>query len=896
MSRDRHTSRLTPHTASSTGGSRRYAMLPRSIRWLSPVNDDSHAADRLPIAPILPAILASLRANQHVVVQAPPGAGKTTGLPLAWLADAATGDGEMVVVQPRRLAARLPAHYIARCLGESVGERCGYQVRFDTRVSSKTRIRFVTEGVFIRQLLHEPTLPGVSVLVLDEFHERRLDADLALALLRRLHGTRRPDLRIVVMSATLNPGPLVDFLSADFHASEGRMYPVAIEHATKPSTRPVERQVLAALTRLVSEDTPGDVLVFLPGRAEIERTRACCTTWGTHHGFDLVTLYGELSPEQQDAATRRGPRRKIIWSTNGAETSITVEGIGAVVDSGLARRAGHDPWSGLPSLELRPIARASAEQRAGRAGRVGPGRCLRLYTQADYARRPAHDVPDIQRMDLTAALLTLLGCGVDPAREDPWFEAPPATAVAGAVQLLEDLGALHGGCLTERGHRMLRYPVHPRHARVLDEARQRNVANLAAGVVAVLEERSIHLGEAQRAAATAADPLADWELLRSQSRSRDREPRGGSASARLRRDACYRITRVHKALLATMGNPTDDPADDPDEALCIALLAGYPDRVAKVRTDSSGGRTLALADGGHAVLANSSAVTDAEFVIALRAHQHRGSSQGARTVVDEAAAVTPEMFLELFPDRIDENHQVRFDPVLERIVATGEIRYRGLLLDSSELHKRPPEATEVLSAAALDRGLGAFAANPEALAAWLDRLRFVITHSEATLSASVDDLLRDVLRHACADASSFAELRRIDWIARLEGSLPPGLAPALHRLAPATVTLSAGRALRVHYEAGRDPWVESRLQDFFGLQRGPAILDGRLPLVLHLLAPNRRAVQVTRDLDGFWREHYPELRRALARRYPKHAWPDDPRTAGPPSPGGARRRSSSKRR
>ncbi|HYG68817.1 MAG TPA: helicase-related protein, partial [Anaeromyxobacteraceae bacterium] len=410
----------------------------------------------LPIDPVLPEIVAALRGGRSLVVEAPPGAGKTTRVPRALHDAGLSRAGEIVVLEPRRLAARLAARRVAEELGERLGETVGYQVRFEEVAGPRTRIRFVTEGLLTRRFLSDPALSGVAAVVLDEFHERHLAGDLALALLRRLQATARPDLKVVAMSATLDAAPVAAFLGAPAVRSEGRRFDVGIEFLSPEEAARDERLealVARAVRRVVREEPDGHVLVFLPGAAEIRRAREALAAFASDGGIELLPLHGDLPPDEQDRAVRPSARRKVILSTNVAETSVTIEGVVAVVDSGLARVASHSPWSGLPTLEVRKVSRASAAQRAGRAGRTRPGRAIRLYTRHDHDARPAFDLPEIQREDLSE---TLLAVAALDARELEWFEAPPPAALEAARTLLVRLGATDGsGALTELGRRML---------------------------------------------------------------------------------------------------------------------------------------------------------------------------------------------------------------------------------------------------------------------------------------------------------------------------------------------------------------------------------------------------------------------------------------------------------
>jgi ATP-dependent helicase HrpB len=447
----------------------------------------------LPIDQLLPEIVESLRRAPSLVVEAPPGAGKTTRVPAALLDAEVAGGREVWVLEPRRLAARLVARRVAEERGENLGETVGYQVRFEEIATARTRLRFLTEGVLTRKLLHEPTLARVGCVVLDEFHERHLQADLALALLRRLQLTARPDLRLVVMSATLDAAPVARYLGdCPRLRSEGRRFDVSVEHLAREDARPLAEQVASAARKLIGGGLDGDVLVFLPGAAEIRRAQEACAALAEENDLLVLPLHGQLPAGAQDAAVRPASRRKIILSTNVAETSVTIEGVAAVIDSGLARVASHSPWSGLPKLEVARVSRASAAQRAGRAGRTRAGRCLRLYTAQDFAARPEHDAPEVHRLDLAEAALELHAAGIGALTTFDWFEPPPSHALEAADALLQRLGAIDsGGSVTALGRRMLRLPLHPRLARIVAEGEARGIAPRACILAALIAERDI---------------------------------------------------------------------------------------------------------------------------------------------------------------------------------------------------------------------------------------------------------------------------------------------------------------------------------------------------------------------------------------------------------------------
>ncbi len=851
----------------------------------------------LPIDGLLPDVVAALRTARALVVEAPPGAGKTTRVPRALLEAGLAGDGEVVVLEPRRLAARLAARRVAEEMGERPGETVGWQVRFEEVAGPRTRLRYVTEGLLTRRLVASPGLPGVSAVVLDEFHERHLQGDLALALLRRLQETSRPDLKLVVMSATLDAGPVARYLGAPALRSEGRLFDVSVEYLSPSDAARddrLEERVASAVRRVLSDSPAGHVLVFLPGMAEIRRAAAACASLAARHGADVLPLHGDLSPEEQDRAVRPSTRRKVILSTNVAETSVTIDGVTAVVDSGLARVASHSPWSGLPRLEVRSVSRASAAQRTGRAGRTGPGRCIRLYTRHDHDVRPEFDAPEVLREDLSETFLSIAALG-GTALE--WLDPPPPPAAAAARSLLRDLGAIGAdGAITDLGRRLLRFPLHPRLARLVLEAHGRGAGEAGALAAALLGERSIReRGPDRPGGATPTGPSDLLELAHLFGQSaRARFDPARSRALGLSPGAVEAVERSRRQLSRLLPRAGASASLDPsasDEAILLATLAAYPDRVARRR--APGSAEVVLEGGGSARLDESSVVREAAFLVAVDADERRdrrvtgpAAGRGGGVVVRIASAVLPEQLLELFPDALRWEQHLRWDAGAERVDAFEQMRYRDLVLEESRKPSPDPDrAAALLAEAALARGPRAFAADGE-LDRLLDRLAFVAAASpEAGIAAPGEAALEAMLRSLCAGRRSFAELREAGIAGAVLGELDPARRALLDRLAPERVALGGGRQVRVHYEAGgKPPHVESRLQDFFGLSRGPTLAGGKVPLVLHLLAPNMRAVQVTTDLKGFWERHYPALRRELMRRYPRHAWPEDPLAARPPAP------------
>lgn len=841
----------------------------------------------LPIDAVLGEVLAALRQREALVLEAPPGAGKTTRVPTALLDAGLAGNQQIVVLQPRRLATRLAAARVAEEQGERPGGRIGYQVRFEDVTSAATRVRFVTEGILTRQLVADPTLRDVGIVVLDEFHERHLAGDLALAMIRRLQVTTRPDLKLVVMSATLDAAPIAAWLGdAPRIRSEGRRFEVAIEHLEKEDERPVDQQVLAALKRLMQAGLDGHVLVFLPGAAEIRRSMDTCADFAQRQGLDLHALHGDLPPAEQDRALRPSARRKVILSTNVAETSVTIDGIAAVIDSGLARVASHSPWTGFPALKLAKISKASATQRAGRAGRTRAGSCVRLYTRGDFEGRPATDAPEIRRLDFTESALALRAMGVKDVAQFQFFEAPTASALEAADGLLRRLGAIGAeGALTPVGRRLLVFPLHPRLARLVTAAEHLGVARDGATLAALVGERDIRLEARARlgpggiSANATSGPSDLLELLD----RFERGQQGGARAAGLDANAVSGVERVRKQLGRLLDT---DQASAPrtlaerETALLRAVLAGWPDRVARRRRPRA--PELVFSAGGSASLDPTSVVHDADLMVAVDAEERRGG-----VFVRLASAIEAEWLLELAGDDLGEVDELQWNASARRVERVTRLTWGQVALEETRQPAPPCEAASALLAkAALDEGVARFV-EVERLTAWrcrVDALR--AGFPEAGFPTPDEAFLDAALRDACTGLRSFSELEEHPLIDVLQARLTPQQASLLAREAPERLTLPGGRVVKVNYEPGKPPWIESRLQDFFGLLKGPML--GRTPLVLHLLAPSHRAVQVTSDLAGFWDRHYPAIRRELMRQYPKHAWPEDPRTASPPAPRGHR--------
>jgi ATP-dependent helicase HrpB len=771
----------------------------------------------LPVDVILPDVVRSLERNPNLVIEAAPGAGKTTRVPPALLRVA---HGEVIVVEPRRIAARLAARRVAFEMSEPVGQTVGYQVRFEEVSGPRTRLRYVTEGVLTRRMISNPNLHGVHSVVLDEFHERHLDSDLGLALTKRLQQTR-PDLRIVVMSATLEAGQVAEYLhGCPIVRSEGRSFDVTIEHLPY-SPEPLHAQVESAVELLVRDHHAGHILVFLPGAAEIRRAMRQCGGIARQAGLVILPLHGDLSPAEQDRAVSPSSQRKLILATNVAESSVTVEGVTAVIDSGLARSASYSPWTGLPTLHVSRISKASAAQRAGRAGRTGPGRVLRLYTEQDYQQRPDYDTPEIVRSDLSQLGLTLRGLQLLHFKDVDWLTAPPVSAMQSAEVLLDRLGAT-GEMATE----MLRYPLPPRLARIVLESLARGVGEQGC-IAAALLSAGLHTANEN------SDVLAAIET--------EQNPRLQQYIQQLRRIA----------------RPPKQPRHHHDNAVLMSLLTGFPDRVARRKANNQ----VTLSTGVSAELTGEPPAY--EFMVAVDAEDRKDKPL---PLIRMTSRIEPEWLIDLFPDHVREQSEVVWNKATQRVDAVSALLYDELVIQESRSAAPHPEgAAELLARKALEAGIESFVDSDD-LAHFMARVEF---------AGFAPPDVAGVLRSLCTGLRSFAELKTAakDFIPMLERSAN---GQRLREFAPTHIRLHGGRQTRIHYERGKPPWIASPLQNFFGMRDTPRIGAAQIPVVIHLLAPNQRPVQTTTDLAGFWKRLYPQVRRELKRRYPKHAWPENP--------------------
>lgn len=804
----------------------------------------------LPITPLLPEVIQTLAQQATVVLTAPPGAGKTTALPLALLKAPWLGQQRIVLLEPRRLAARAAAQRLAEQLGENLGLTVGLRTRLERVVSAQTRLEVLTEGVLTWQLLRDPALDGVGLVIFDEFHERSLEADLALTLCRHARATLELPLRVLLMSATLDGPALARWLNAPHLQTEGRSYPVQLDYLSPRGHETLLPLTLRGITQALAT-TAGDVLVFLPGGYEI---RTLASRLGAlQPELSICPLFGDLSRLEQDRAlhTDPGGRRRVVLATNIAQTSLTLAGITAVVDSGLARVNRFDPNTGLSALVTEPISQASATQRAGRAGRLAPGVCYRLWSAEQHSRRASYDTPEILRADLAPLALTLAAWGVKQPSELDWLDAPPLGTYQQAQDLLRNLGAIDPeGILTPQGQQLAQFPLHPRLARLMLAAGQRGQGELGSRIAALLGERDLLRGGNQR--------RSDLELRLAQL-----EYPSPEADAYLRSQVLRNAKQLAQYLPRT-------PVTAPPLGVGGLLAYAYPERIAQRRSGSEA--VYLLAQGRAAQLPADDPLACQPWLVAAQVDQQTGKIQ-------LAAALDIDEIMTQHAPLLSQDTMLSWDGDKQIVRALRSTRLGAITLDSQPW--TPPAAqlhafwlTVIRNQPALlpwDDTSRQWQARVRSLRQWLGEPWPAV--DDADLLASLETWLVPYLDNITRGS----ELQRLPLAEILHNTLDYATQQRLHQLAPTHLTVPSGSRLPLTYSPEASPPVLAvRLQELFGLQQTPTVAEGRIAVMLHLLSPGRRPVQVTQDLANFWRQTYPEVKKELKGRYPKHYWPDDP--------------------
>ncbi len=820
----------------------------------------------LPVNDVMPAIQQALDRERRAVLQAAPGAGKTTLVPLALLDAPWRAGRRIVMLEPRRVAARAAAHRMAELLGETVGGTVGFRTRTESRIGAHTQIEVVTEGILTRGIQRDPTLHGIGLVIFDEFHERSLVADLGLAL--TLHSRRlvREDLRILVMSATLDTAAVARLLDdAPVISAAGRMFAIETRYVPPRDVRVLESTVVSTVRRAIETD-PGDVLVFLPGAPEIHRAQLALD--GLDRDVDVLALYGSLGSDEQDRAIRPSHRRRIVLATAIAETSLTIPGVRVVVDSGLARRARFSPATGMTRLETGRASRAQADQRRGRAGRTDTGVCYRLWNEHD-ALVPA-SVPEIVEADLAPLALDLAAAGIYDPGDLAWIDAPAPGAFTAARELLRELAMVNAsGGLTEAGVRAARMPVHPRVAHMLLRAASPAARRMAADLAALLNDRDpIRFSGAER------DPDVRLRLEALDAHRRKASgalPPGGAVL----RDVVDRVVREASRLNTALDRDDKPPQGDIVDADPGTLLAlAYPDRVA-MRRSGQRGRYVAR-DGVDVAIDPGLLLANEPFIVAAALDGKRPVSRAWL-----ASAIDSEVVESLFADDIDTARVVGWTEATESVSAVERRRLGAIVLDERAIRADPTEVASALLEALRQRGV----LESAEVAAELGRLAFA--HSiDARISFLADaptlqQTASDWLLPALIGKRTLADANRVDIREAVLSRLDHRDRRRLEEVAPTHLTVPTGTSVRVDYRDQSAPAISVRIQEVFGLVDTPRVGLGRVPVTMHLLSPAHRPVQVTRDLAGFWKNSYFEVRKDLRGRYPKHPWPDDPASATP---------------
>lgn len=862
----------------------------------------------LPIYEIREAILSSVQSHGRVIISAPTGSGKSTQVPQMLLDAGVAGSGQIVVLQPRRLATRLLASRVAWERNGKLGCEIGYQIRFENVTSPETRIRFVTEGVLLRQMTQERSLPEVSVIVFDEFHERHLYGDITLAQALDLQESTRPDLKLVVMSATLEAAKLEKYLQpCRVLESLGRTHPVDVRYSSEPAyleKNPVWEQAAEAFDQFVASGGEGDVLVFMPGGYEIARTLDAIRQTASSKGFILLPLHGELPPGDQDAAVARYERRKVVVATNVAETSLTIDGVRCVIDSGLARIPRYDPHRGINTLLVEKISRASADQRAGRAGRTAPGVCLRLWSCEEHAHRAEQELPEVKRLDLSEVVLTLKAAGVRDLRKFRWLEPPEEQGLTHAEELLTDLGALRVEAavaansavgavaassessasaltITALGRKMLSFPLHPRYSRMLLAAHEFKCVYQACLAAALTQGRDLMLRNVDKNVEGAREDLLGthagsdfWLLMRAWNYV---------AKSDFRIEVCRRLG-IHAVTARQVGPLFQQFLDiaaregldtasrgAPDEHLQKCILVAFSDRVAR-RMDS-GTLRCDLVHNRRGVLARESVVHSSPLFVPAEIREVESRDKSVSTLLTLATAIQEDWLKELFPEDMRATQRVWYEASMRRVQAEEQLKFRDLVIGARRVE--PPDAGLAAQLLADEVMAGRLVLHEwdHSIEQWILRLNLLCKWCpELALPQIAESDKRALVEQICHGAVGYKDIKDKpvrgivqDWLNGEQQAL-------LEKHAPERLRLANGRTPKVVYEPGNPPHISMRIQELYDVALTPVVAMSKVPVVVHILTPGMKPVQVTQDLASFWRDHYPRVKQELQRRYPKHQW------------------------
>ena len=849
----------------------------------------------LPIYELESAVVASLRTQGRLIVQAPTGSGKSTQIPQMLLRhgvlDALGGravKGEVVVLQPRRLAARMLAKRVADEVGTNLGDVVGYQIRLESRVSERTRIRFVTEGILLRQMSFDATLRGISAIVFDEFHERHLYGDISLARAVQIQQSTRPDLKIIVMSATLDAGILKNYLApSDVLVSQGRSFPVRIEYLPKAVNFENDAMwdvAAAECERVADVSAGGDMLVFMPGAYEINRTVQAIQGARGLRDFVCYPLHGELPPEQQDRAVQKYATRKIIVSTNVAETSLTIDGVTMVIDCGLARMARFDPHRGINTLMIEKISVASADQRAGRAGRTAPGVCVRLWAEREHANRAPQELPEVKRLDLSEVVLTLKASGIDDVMNFPWLEKPDAMGLVRAENLLVDLGALAGErkTITAVGRKMLRFPVHPRYARMLLAAEERGCVRTVALMAALTQGRNFLIRgvardvEQAREDALGEEHESDFFLMMRAWRYADQANYGIEACRRLgiHAQGARQVGPLFEQFLEIAAKEGLDVSERKIDGAAVrkCVLAGFSDQLAR-RLDG-GTLRCELVHNRRGVLARESVIQQAKLLVAAEISEIGRGDGEVNTLLTLATAVEEAWLQEIFPDDYREVKGVSYDETIKRVVARRERRFRDLVLEAKVSSDDAPlnEAAALLTKEVM-AGRLKLEAWDDTVEQWILRVnRLAEWFPELEVNPITEADRATLIEQICYGELGYRDIKDKPVMPVLKDWLTAEQFAVLDDYLPEKLVMGNGRKARLTYAKEGLPIMSARIQELYGIEGKFTIGHGRVTVKFEVLAPNHRPIQVTDDLTNFWREQYPKVKAELSRRYPRHEW------------------------
>jgi len=823
----------------------------------------------------------------RVLLRAPTGSGKSTGVPLMLLEEQVV-EGTILVVQPRRIAARMLAEYVAGLRKGKVGDEVGYAVRFDAKYGKETRVVYLTDGVLQRWMKEEPELPGVGAILFDEFHERRLASDLALARALDVQEGLRPDLALMVMSATLETGGLSAYLEpCRLLEAGGRMYPVEIEHRAPPPPRrgrsgapeavPMWEQVGAGCREVLQSVKDGRVLVFLPGAFEIRKTQELLESAAWAKGWEVRPLYSALSPERQREAVGPGKVPRIILATNVAETSITIDGIRAVVDSGMARKAAYDPRREIDTLTVAKISRAAADQRAGRAGRTGPGRCLRLWSAGDHAKREAFEAPEVRRVDLAEAVLYLKAMGVGEVREFRWLEAPEEASLLRAEGLLRSLGAMEeGGAITGLGQLLSRFPLHPRPARLLAAALGEDCVAEACFAAAVMQSEGVFTRKASREQRSRfqweddwSDFEAEWRACEEASRVRFNPTSCGPLGihAKQAREVMQGWEQLCRLAQREGMAPGKVTMDSRGRELARAMLAAYRNHVA-VRT-SAGSLACRVVGGRRGKLDEGSVARSAAVFVAAEMTEVQGREMTVH--LNRGVRIEREWLEEFFPGSFREVMGAEYDATARRVLSRRRVLFDDLVLEEKEGGEAPDNEAAALLAEQVVEGVLKLKHWDVAVERWIGRVNFLAAAMpELELPPIGEEERRFLIEQVCAGARSYREIKDRDPWRALRDWLSKPQAAGMEAYAPEKITLENGMGAKVRYEDGRPPCIGLKVQQLYGVAKTPQIAGK--PVLVEVLAPNQRPWQTTQDLESFWANGYAQMKKDLAGRYPRQEW------------------------